>query len=66
MNFYDEGNYLIIHGGRNDTVNDSSALADTFVLDLFTLQWVEVKIYSDSPLDVYNRCGHSAMIYSKL
>ena len=64
MNFYEEKSFIIIHGGRNDLESESYALADTFVLELFTLQWVEIKIYSDSPLDVYNRFGHASIIYS--
>ncbi len=67
MNFYEDGNYLIIHGGRNDTnPSDSFALNDTFVFDLYKLLWCEVKIISDSPnFDVFNRCGHSSIIHSK-
>jgi len=64
MNFYEEGNFIIIHGGRNDYSSESFALGDTFVLELFTLEWIEIKIYSDTPHDLYKRCGHSAVIYS--
>jgi len=65
MNFYPDGNYLIIHGGRNDLSSESFALSDTYVLELQNMEWIEVKIYSNSPSDIYNRCGHKAVVYSK-
>jgi hypothetical protein len=67
LNFYEEGNYLIVHGGRNDLISsDSFALNDTYVLDLSKLVWIEVKIFSESPkFNIFNRCGHSAIVYSK-
>jgi len=64
MNFYEEGNFIIIHGGRNDYSSESFALSDTWALELFTLEWIQIKIYSDQQLDVFKRCGHSAIIYS--
>ena len=66
MNFYEEGNYLIIHGGRNDSSSDSFALNDTYILELARFDWIKVKVYFDKPnVSVYNRCGHSSLIYSK-
>ena len=64
MNFYERGNYLIIHGGRNDTLNDNSTLNDTFLLDLENLEWIEVKLYSNiNNFSVANRCSHQSIIY---
>jgi hypothetical protein len=66
MNFYEEGNYLIIHGGRNDYSSESFALNDTFLLDLNKFEWIKVKVLFDSPkTKVFNRCGHSAIVFSK-
>jgi len=66
MNFYENGNFLIIHGGRNDYSSDSFALNDTFIFELSKFEWIEVKLYFDTLRSkVYNRCGHSAIIYSK-
>lgn len=65
LNYYEEGNFLILHGGRNDFSSDSFALNDTFILDLFKLEWQEIRIYSNTPkFQVFCRCGHSAIIYS--
>ena len=65
MNFYERGNYVIIHGGRNDIFSDKSALNDTFLLNLENFEWLEVKLYSNvSDFNVVNRCGHQSIIYS--
>ena len=65
MNFYERGNYVIIHGGRNDIFSDKSALNDTFLLNLENFEWLEVKLYSNvSNFNVTNRCGHQSIIYS--
>ena len=65
MNFYERGNYVIIHGGRNDIFSDKSALNDTFLLNLENFEWLEVKLYSNvSNFNVVNRCGHQSIIYS--
>lgn len=67
MNFYEEGNYLIIHGGRNDSYSDSFALNDTYLLELSRFDWIQVNINFDlKQVHVYNRCGHSSVIYSKV
>lgn len=67
MNYYENGNYLIIHGGRNDLTNDSFALNDTYILDLAKLEWLEVKLYSDAKIfQIFNRCGHSSVVYSNI
>ena len=65
MNFYERGNYVILHGGRNDTFSENSALNDTFLLNLENFEWIEVKLYSNvNNFNVYNRCGHQSIIYS--
>ena len=65
MNFYERGNYIIIHGGRNDSFSSNSALNDTFLLNLENFEWIEVKLYSNiSNFSVYNRCGHQSIIYA--
>ena len=65
MNFYEPGNFLIIHGGRNDFQNDSFALDDTFIFDLALLQWHKVELYSNmNGFKVVPRCAHKSVIYS--
>ena len=65
MNFYERGNYVIIHGGRNDIFSSNSALNDTFLLNLENFEWLEVKLYSNiNDFTLASRCGHQSIIYS--
>ena len=65
MDYYEKGNYIIIHGGRNDNVSETSALNDTFVLDLENFDWVSVHLYSNVPnFKVISRYGHKSTIFS--
>jgi N-acetylneuraminic acid mutarotase len=65
MDYYEKGNYLIIHGGRNDDLSATSALNDTFVLDLENLGWINVELYNNSnSFKVISRYGHKSTIFS--
>ena len=65
MDFYEKANYLIVHGGRNDDLSASSALNDTFILDLESMEWSEVKLYSNiKDFKVISRYGHKSTIFS--
>ena len=65
MNFYERGNFLIIHGGRNDIMSETSAFDDTFVFDLEFLEWHLVELYSQlSQFKILSRCGHQSVIYN--
>lgn len=65
--FYEKGNFIIIHGGRNDALSSSFAFGDTFILSLRNFDWMEVQIYSNQPeFKVVSRCGHSSVIYSMI
>jgi hypothetical protein len=65
MNYYEEGNYLIIHGGRNDEKIEKYSLNDTYVFDLYKFEWAYVKILFESPkMEIYNRFGHKSIIHS--
>ena len=67
LNFYEEGNFLICHGGRNDLSSQSFALNDTNIFDLYKMEWSEIKLYSDSDkFNVFNRCGHNSVVFGKL
>ena len=68
MNYFERGNYLIVHGGRNDSLSDNSALNDTFLLNLENFEWIEATLFSDvDGFKVLNRCGHQSIIfYDKL
>ena len=65
MDYFEKGNYLIIHGGRNDEISSTSALNDTFVLDLENLDWIYVNLYSNiRNFKVISRYGHKSTIFS--
>ena len=65
MSYYEKGNFLIIHGGRNDNNNDSFALNDTFIFDLEFLQWHRVMLYSNiEGFKVMPRCAHKSVVHN--
>ena len=60
MTFYEAGNLLIIHGGRtNAKVN--FAFNDTFILDLYSLNWMKVD-YFDKNKKPANRFFHQSFV----
>ena len=64
MNFYERGNYLIIHGGRNDTLSDNCALNDTFLLNLENFEWMQVSLFSDlNNFVIPGRYGHQSIVF---
>ena len=65
LDYYEKGNYLIVHGGRNDDLSATSALNDTYVLDLENFGWVNVELYNNSNnFKVISRYGHKSTIFS--
>ena len=65
MSFYEKGNFLIIHGGRNDNMSETSAFDDTFVFDLEFFEWYSVELYSNlAEFKILSRCGHQSIIYN--
>ena len=64
MNYYEKGNILIIHGGRNDTISETNALSDTYIFDLENQEYTQVELYSQlQSFKVLSRCGHQSVIY---
>lgn len=74
MNYYEEGNILIVHGGRqvldnqnygNLSEDDDLVLGDTYILNLFKLEWYSV-IYEfpDLKYRVFSRFAHCSFIYT--
>ena len=64
MNYYEKGNFIIIHGGRNDIMSDSCALNDTYILNLENFEWAQIILYSQlKEFKVLNRCGHQSAIF---
>ena len=47
MNYYEKRNFLIVHGGRNVSVSDNSALTNTYLFNLENFEWIEVILYSN-------------------
>ena len=65
MSYYERGNFLIIHGGRNDLNNDSFALNDTFIFDLEFLEWHRVFLYSNiEGFREMPRCAHKSVVHN--
>ena len=65
MDFYEKANYLIIHGGRNDILSQTSALNDTYILDLENFEWLRIELYSNNrDFKVISRYGHKSTIFS--
>jgi hypothetical protein len=65
MNYYEKGNFIIIHGGRNDSLSNSFALNDTYLFKLDTFEWVKIELFSHViGFKILNRCAHDAVIYS--
>ena len=64
MNYYEPGNFLIVHGGRNDTKSESFALDDTYICDLDLYQWLKVNLVSNNEnFKTMARCAHDSVIY---
>ena len=63
MNYYENGNFLIIHGGKDEN-NSFGALNDTFILDLEIFEWKRIELYGNNEnFKVIKRCGHNSCIY---
>ena len=64
LSYYEEGNCLVVHGGRNDSLCEDFALNDTYILELFSLSWMRVDYcYDRNNMRVSNRCSHETVIY---
>ena len=67
FNYYEEGNFLVVHGGRNDCSSESFALNDTVIFDLSKMEWMEIIIYSElDNFEIHNRCGHASVVFGIL
>ena len=68
MNYYEEGNYIIIHGGSNEIDSkEESVLGDLFMFELSKFEWMEITVkFTEFNQTVENRCGHSSIIFCNL
>ena len=62
MNFYEPGNFLIVHGGRNDYKSENYALNDTYIFDLEYFQWHKIILIGIDKNNILPRCGHQSVI----
>ena len=61
MNFFEKGNFIVIHGGKTKINEESFALNDTYLFELFRYQWLKVD-YGDKEYLVKKRCSHCSII----
>ena len=64
MNFYEKGNYLIIHGGKTKSLKNEQILKDTYLFELLRFEWIRV-VHGCFDNIVKPRFSHSAVIYNK-
>ena len=64
MNFYEQGNYIIIHGGKTKSLMNENILKDTYLLELYRFEWIKVN-YGYLDHTVKPRYSHSGIIYQQ-
>ena len=64
MNYYEEGNFIIIHGGKTKSLRSENILKDTYLFELLKFQWVRV-IYGCFESIIKPRFSHAGVIYQK-
>ena len=61
MNFFEKGNFIIIHGGKTKINMESFALKDTYLFELYRYQWLRID-YGDKDYIVKKRCSHCSVV----
>jgi hypothetical protein len=64
MNFYEQGNYLIIHGGKTKSLKSEQILKDTYLFELLRFEWIRV-LHGCFDSIVKPRFSHASVIYNK-
>ncbi len=62
MNYYEDGNYIIIHGGKTKSLRSENILRDTYLFELYRYEWIKVN-YGYFEEYVKPRFSHSGVIY---
>ena len=62
MNYYEKGNFIIIHGGKTKSLRNENILKDTYLFELFRFERIRVKYGCFESL-VRPRFSHAAVIY---
>ena len=61
MNFFEKGNFIIIHGGKTKINDEQFALNDTYLFELYRYEWIRVD-YGEKAKIVRPRCSHCSVI----
>ena len=61
MNFFEKGNFIIIHGGKTKINDRKFALKDTYLFELYRYQWIKVD-YGEKEKIVRPRCSHFSVL----
>ena len=61
MNFFEKGNFIVIHGGKTIINDEKFALNDTYLFELYRYEWIRVD-YGEKEKIVRPRCSHCSVI----
>ena len=64
MNFYEKGNFLIIHGGKTKSLKTEQILKDTYLFELYRFEWIKV-LHGCFDNIVKPRFSHAGIIHNK-
>ena len=64
MNHYEKGNYIIIHGGKTKTLKSEYILKDTYLFELFRMEWIKVEFGCFDDI-IKPRFSHAGIIHKK-
>ena len=63
MNYFEKGNFIVVHGGKTKINEEKFALNDTYLFELFRYEWIKVD-YGEKEGMVKPRCSHCSVICS--
>ena len=64
MNYYEQGNFIVIHGGKTKSLRSEHILKDTYLFELFKFEWIKVNYGCFEPY-VKPRFSHAGIVYNK-
>ena len=65
INYFEDGNFIVIHGGKfDDLYKNESSLNDTYLLELYRLEWLRIDFGEDNN-NVFRRFNHCSIISGK-
>jgi hypothetical protein len=65
INYFEEGNFIVIHGGKfDDLYKNESSLNDTYLLELYRLEWLRID-FGEENNNVFRRFNHCSIICGK-